>query len=235
MITQVLEDILQPSDHYIFGLADLRGLIDQKFGEYTFGISIGKRLDDEIINGIVDGPTMAYYNHCQDMNKELASIAGAIRMALQNAGFDAIAIAPSLSKDANDSEHYLSTLTVELSHKMVATRAGLGWIGKTDLFVSKAFGPRVRLVSLLIKDTPDTAFHPVERSRCGSCTICVEKCPAHAANGLLWDIHTDRDMFFDAHKCRDLCGTLAKQRLNIDQRICGLCIAVCPIGMKCKP
>ena len=32
----------------------------------------------------------------------------------------------------------LPNLRYDISHKMVATRAGLGWIGKTDLFVSKS-------------------------------------------------------------------------------------------------
>lgn len=115
---------------------------------------------------------------------------------------------------------------------MVATRAGLGWIGKTDLFISKEFGPRFRLISLLINQRPDKHVDPINKSRCGTCTICVDKCPAQAANGLLWNTETHRDTFFNAHKCRDKCGELAKQRLNVDKRICGLCISVCPIGKR---
>jgi epoxyqueuosine reductase QueG len=60
----------------------------------------------------------------------------------------------------------------------------------------------------------------------------VVKCPANAANGKLWDIKTHRDEFFDAFKCREKCGELARQRLNVDERICGLCISVCPYGKK---
>ncbi len=30
------------------------------------------------------------------------------------------------------------------------------------------------------------------------------------------------------------CGELAKQKLNSDIRICGICISVCPIGLKNK-
>jgi epoxyqueuosine reductase len=232
MIIDILKNNLSPIDEYIFGTADLTGLIDEKFGEYRFGISIGRRLDDKIIDAIVNGPTIEYYDFYNQINKELAETAKIIKNELQKIGIASIIIEPTISTSSKEFEKYLTTLTVDLSHKMVATRSGLGWIGKTDLFISKAFGPRLRLVSLLINQKPDKDSYPIENSRCGACNICVDKCPAQAANGLLWNIKTHRDTFFNAHKCRDKCGELAKQRLNVDKRICGLCISVCPIGKR---
>jgi epoxyqueuosine reductase len=232
MISEILKNSLYPLDEYVFGTADLTGLIDKKFSEYRFGISIGKRLDDNIIDAIDNGPTIEYYNHYNRINKELAKITEKIKKELQKIGIGSIAIAPTVSIDSKEFEKYLPTLTADISHKMVATRAGLGWIGKTDLFISKKFGPRLRLVSLLMNQKPDKDSSPVEESRCGNCNVCVEKCPAQAANGILWNIKVHRDDFFNAHKCREKCGELAKQRLNVDKRICGLCISVCPIGRK---
>ncbi len=232
MIKDILKNNLTPIDEYIFGTADLTGLIDKKFGEYRFGISIGKRLDDRIIDSIVNGPTMEYYEYYNQINKELADAAGIIKNELKKSRVDSIVIEPTTSICSKELEKNLSTLTVDVSHKMVGTRAGLGWIGKTDLFISKKFGPRLRLVSLLINQKPDNDFYPIDKSRCGTCNICVDKCPAKAANGLLWDTKTHRDTFFNAHKCSDKCRELAKQRLNVDKRICGLCISVCPIGKK---
>jgi epoxyqueuosine reductase QueG len=117
---------------------------------------------------------------------------------------------------------------------MVATRAGLGWIGKTDLFISMEFGPRLRLVSILLKSPVESKISPVNTSRCGKCSICVETCPANAANGKLWDITVDREEFFDAFKCRKQCAEFGRSRLGIDARICGICVAACPVGQK-KP
>jgi epoxyqueuosine reductase QueG len=113
---------------------------------------------------------------------------------------------------------------------MVATRAGLGWIGKTDLFISKKFGTRLRLSSILINKEVKPESKLIDKSRCGNCSICVEKCPAHAATGQLWDIHTDRDIFFDAFRCREKCSEFGRTLLKIEKRICGICVAVCPIG-----
>jgi epoxyqueuosine reductase len=232
MISDILKNNLIPLDEYIFGTADLTGFIDKKFGEYRFGISIGRRLEDRIIDAIVNGPTIEYYNYYNQINKELAETAKIIKNELRKIGIDSVVIEPTISTNSKEFGKYLSTLTADISHKMVATRSGLGWIGKTDLLISKAFGPRLRLVSLLINQKPDNDSYPIEKSRCGTCNVCVEKCPAQAANGLLWNIKIHRDTFFDAYKCRDKCGELAKLRLNIDKRICGICISVCPIGKR---
>jgi|GEM_PF-1485287 len=40
--SRILKETLQPSEDFIWGFADLTGLIDRKFGNYTYGISIGK-------------------------------------------------------------------------------------------------------------------------------------------------------------------------------------------------
>lgn len=231
MINELLE-YLTPADEYISGTADLTGLVEQKFGKYKLGISIGKKLDDRIIEALKDGPTLEYYRHYRQVNKELYETARRIKDQLHNKGIDAIVIEPTISTDSEEFEEYMSTLTVDLSHKMVATRAGLGWIGKTDLFISRKFGPRLRLVSVLVNQEPDRNIRPVDRSRCGTCTICVDQCPAGAANGLLWNINIHRDSFFNAHKCRDMCAALSKQRLGANERICGLCVSVCPVGKK---
>ncbi|MBA7536102.1 Epoxyqueuosine reductase [subsurface metagenome] len=231
MTNSILQNKLLPKETYIFGTADLNGLIDEKFGDYQYGISVGKRLDDKIIDSIANGPTIEYYEYYNQINKELAEKAKEIKNELRKINIDSIVIEPTVSTEFMD---YLKTLTVDISHKMVATRTGLGWIGKTDLFISTRFGSRLRLVSILLNKNPDIDSIPIEESRCGKCNICVEKCPAQAANGELWNIKVHRDDFFDAYKCREKCGEIAKQRLNIDIRICGLCISVCPIGKKDK-
>lgn len=231
VISDIIERILFPREDYILGFADLRGLIDKKFGDFHYGISIGKKLDDRIIDGILDGPTIEYYNHYKKVNSELANLTGKIRAELRRAGVESEAIDPTVTAGTEAyNDEYLRTLTVDISHKMVATRAGLGWIGKSDLFISRAFGPRLRLVSMLLKDDPGISTAPLNESECGRCNICVVRCPAHAATGKSWNISISRNDFFDAHKCREMCNNLARTRLNVDARICGLCVAVCPKG-----
>lgn len=140
-----------------------------------------------------------------------------------------IAVEPTVSTAALDAKYAVS-LRTDLSHKMVATRAGLGWIGKTALFISERFGPRLRLVTILTTTPIRYGRTPVNHSLCGACRLCVEACPASAATGQLWDFTLDRDIFFNAHKCREMCHEFGKSRLHEDARICGICISVCPVG-----
>ena len=233
MIETILRKHLLPSEDYIFGFADLTGLLDTKFNGFNYGISIGKHLEDTIIDPVINGPTREYYDHYKQYNKDLAVLTKKIVSDLKNNGIEAIAIEPTVTTDALDTV-YLRTLKTDLSHKMVATRAGLGWIGKTDLFISKRFGPRLRLVSILLKDQVTPKTKPVNKSRCGSCRICVDICPIQAANDKLWDINVDREEFFNPWKCRTQCVEFGRSMLGVDARICGICVAACPVGQNNK-
>jgi epoxyqueuosine reductase len=226
----IIEKHLVPRHEYILGFADLRGLLPNKYSDFKYGISIGKHLDNKIVDSLINGPTLEYFDHYKDVNKHLTELSERIHDSLKRMNIKSLPIVPTISLRSKEYEKYLQSLTFDISHKMVATRAGLGWIGKTDLLISKEFGPRIRLVSILLEQDPGCLGKPIEKSRCGNCNICVVKCPAQAANGLKWDITIQRDKFFDAFKCREKCGELARQQLKIDERICGLCISACPIG-----
>jgi epoxyqueuosine reductase len=230
-IEEILKQNLVPRSNFIFGMADLTGLLDGGFGDFRYAISIGKKLDDSIVSGIKGGPTLEYYAHYRSMNTDLSELSQKIAGDLRKAGNEIRLIDPSVTTDQLDTV-YATTLRTPLSHKMAATVAGLGWIGKTDLFISKKFGPRLRLVTILTSTPLTGMLSPIKKSRCGACNICVEACPAKAANGKLWDVSVDRDEFFDAFKCRKQCAEFGRTRLSMDARVCGVCVAVCPVGQE---
>jgi epoxyqueuosine reductase len=235
--TKIIEEILiahlKPEDQFIYGFANLTGLLDPKFKGFDYGISIGKKLNDRIVDKIVDGPTLEYYLHYKQINKDLEQLATYISNNLNANGIKSLKIEPTVSTGDLDTK-YSETLRTDLSHKMVATRSGLGWIGKSDLFISKRAGPRLRLVSILIQTPVSPESKPVDKSRCGRCSLCLEICPAKACNGILWNISVKREVFFDPWKCREQCKEFGKSRLGTDARVCGMCVAVCPIGKSDK-
>jgi len=229
ILEKIVIDHLFPAENYIWGFANLTGLLQNKFKGFDFGISIGQKLDSLIVDKVVNGPTPEYYLHYKKANQDLAILTKQISEDLNKNDIETLNIDPTVSTSELDTV-YFKTLRTDLSHKMVATRAGLGWIGKTDLFISKKFGPRLRLVSILLKTPVKSKSKPLDISHCGSCFICVDACPAKAANGKLWDITTEREDFFDPWKCRNQCTEFGRTRLGLDARICGICVAVCPIG-----
>ncbi len=220
---------------FIVGFADIEGLPDKRFDQYKYAISIGKGLDDSIIDCIAGGPTSHYYDLYKRMNKALETKLSSISALLEKAGIAHLQIKPTMDDDELD-EDYVRTLRTPFSHKLAATRAGLGWIGKTDLLISREFGPRLRLASILIEKSQVEfeVSQPITKSKCGNCDICVTECPAQAATGGLWDVTVDRDEFYNAFRCREKCRELSGKNININASICGICISVCPIGNKNK-
>ncbi len=232
-IEESIRILLPRNVDYLIGYADLKGLLPEKYRGFDQAVVLARRLDDRIIDAIIDGPNIEYYNHYEEVNFELAKVAHSIADVIQLQGSKSLVVEPTI-QDKDLDKNFFKTLRFDFSHKMAATRAGLGWIGKTALFISDKFGPRVRLVTVLTDYTLPYCTDPIDKSRCGSCDFCVRDCPAQAANGKLWNIDVDRNEFFDPFACRNKARELSLNNFGKEVSLCGKCIVVCPIGKKHK-
>ena len=230
-VKKLVESLLPDKEDYIFGFADLTGLLGEKFKGFNYAVVIGKKLDDEIIDSITNGPTFRYYEHYNSINRILFKKAEIVSNELKKMNILNVVIKPTLDDSELDGQYY-DSLSADFSHKMAATRAGLGWIGKTALLVSKKFGPRVRFATVLTDLPLENIYPPFENSLCGKCSLCVEVCPAGTASGKLWDISVHRDQFYDPFKCREKARELTFQNFGKEVSLCGICISVCPVGRK---
>jgi epoxyqueuosine reductase len=75
------------------------------------------------------------------------------------------------------------SLVAPFSFKYAAVSAGIGWIGKNDVLITKEYGPRVRLSTILINyDLP--IGKPITESMCDDeCFLCIDACPHMALKG----------------------------------------------------
>jgi len=226
-----IKKLVDCEEGVLIGFAGLRDVIGRMYGEHTSAVVLGKKLDDGIIDSIISGPNEEYYRLYRETNVHLQTLLRRIKSELSSLHVSSIPIEPTVSDDQLD-EEYARTLRTDFSHKMAATRAGIGWIGKTALLVSESFGPRLRLATLLIDRPVGTEKLPIDESRCGACTLCVRVCPAGAANGRAWKLGMEREDFFDPFKCRETCISLSLKNFKKPVSICGICIAVCPVGVK---
>jgi epoxyqueuosine reductase len=151
----------------LFGVADLSqtqlttcGLGEKTLSELPFGISIGIRLSDVVLEEIDDHPTLLYLHHYRQANYILDRLAFHVGALIQNMGGKALPIAASQIVDWEGQKGHLS-------HKGLAQAAGLGWLGRNNLIVHPEYGARIRLVSILT-DLPLQVDGPVEYS-CGEC------------------------------------------------------------------
>lgn len=123
---------------------------------------------------------------------------------------------------------FVSKLYALFNHKMAATSAGIGWVGKSGLLISPEHGPRLSLATVLT-DAPLGADSPCESSRCGACTLCRDHCPSGAITGAEWSRSNPFVELVQLGECR---GHKAAGRQIAGKPNCGLCITVCPYGRK---
>ncbi|MCK5282249.1 MAG: epoxyqueuosine reductase [Nanoarchaeota archaeon] len=203
----------------LVGFADLKEYIPDNLKPYPNAISIAVKLDDKIINKVKEGPTKEYIGHYHDINNKLNEIAKRTEGFLVAQGYDVYVIEASKRIKPN-------ILRGEIPHKTAATRSGLGWIGKTALLVTRSYGPRIRLVTVLT-NAPLKFNKPMDKSKCGNCQVCVEKCPANSSKNTNWKPGMKREEIFDPYACEKMTQILGK-KFNFG--MCGICVSVCPFG-----
>ena len=185
--------------------------------ELTYAISIGVKLSDGVLKTIDSAPSFAYFQHYRTANSLLDQIAFRVAREIEKQGYQALPIAASQSLGKDNPYRGI------FPHKTAAVLSGLGFVGKSGLFLSKDYGGKVRLATILTS-LPLEAEHPVIENGCGECTICQKACPAGAIFGELPKTNGERN--FDPEKC----SKYMKEHFQDIGRgsVCGICIKVCP-------
>jgi len=230
----------------LFGVADVAGIreefsLEGKLREkFDWGISLGKRLLDAVLEEIKDRPTRLYFHHYRQLNFFLDRAAFLLSSYIQDrptrlyfhhyrqlnffldraafllssyiqeSGFQALPIPASQIIDWDRQKAHLS-------HKKVGYLAGLGFIGRSNLLVNPELGARFRLVTVLT-DMPLEADKPLEGD-CGTCMKCLEPCPAQAI--------AEKKEEFDHRACFEKLKEFKKSGI-VGQHICGVCVKACP-------
>ena len=212
----------------LIGFSDVCDAVDEDLRALPRCITVGIHLSEFVISNIGNAPTYTYFQHYRTVNALLDSITTRLVIELQRAGFDAMAIPASQSVKDREGEY-----RGVFPHKTGAVRSGLGWIGRSGLFVSRKFGPRVRLGSVLTNAElamPQDDFDPEKAALeiCGKCGKCAAGCPAGAIAGGIWYKGAPREHMVDAEKCSTY---MTKQYGHIGRgSVCGRCVYLCPVG-----
>ena len=203
------------------GAAYIKNFLPENLQSLPFGICVEMRLSRAIVAQIAQdkAPSHTYFHNYRTLNAMLDRCTFLAVSMLQEAGYQAIAVPASQTVDR-------SRIAALISHKLVAAEAGLGRIGRHALFISKDFGPAVRLATVLT-DCPvceERSFRQ-EDAGCGSCHACVSACPAGAISGREYALGMPREDFFDA-KC---CSEYMKKSFQMIGRgaVCGICMSGC--------
>ena len=204
----------------LVGFADVTDLPADMAGGLPAAVSIAVRLDPSVVSEISHGPTQRYYKEYGRVNELLAKLCSQVADLLITCGRQAEAI------EATTENFDTRTLSMPIQHKTIATRAGLGWIGKSALLITEEYGAAIRLGSVLTNAELEMG-KPIDTSRCGDCHRCVGRCPAGAIVGSNWSVGATRESIYDAFACRDIATKLSGKE-GIESTICGICINSCP-------
>ncbi len=204
----------------LVGYADVSDLTYEAVAGLKNAVSIAVALNPSVVCEISKGPTIRYYQEYNRANNLLADLCDHTVEILISQGYKAVALEPTIEKV------YLTSLDTPLPHKTVATKAALGWIGKSALLITKRYGAAIRLATVLTDAGLDIAA-PVEQSMCGDCHHCVDHCPVKAIKGKNWQLGSSRDSIYDAFVCCETATKLSK-KIKVQSTICGICINVCP-------
>lgn len=202
--------------------ADLVGFcqLDRSLPEFPnlpYAVSIAVKLSDAVLRTVESAPSFVYFQHYRTANALLDNIAFRLSRKIEELGFSALPVASSQSLGKNNPYRGV------IPHKTVAVLSGLGFVGKSGLFLSEKFGSKVRLATILT-DMPLQAELPIIENGCGNCQLCKNACPAGAIYGEIPTANGERN--FDAEKC----SRYMKEHFQDIGRgsVCGICIKVCP-------
>jgi epoxyqueuosine reductase len=110
--------------------------------------------------------------------------------------------------------------------RSLASRAGLGWRGRSSQIISQSLGALTTLAVLLTDlEAPETKLEHLDR--CGTCTACVRDCPTNAISP---------ERFVDARRCLSYYTIEHRGSIPLEFRKslgnhlfgCDDCLDVCP-------
>lgn len=209
----------------LWGVADLRNFDtpeDSSGKKFPGAVSFAVPMTPAIMAGIQTGPNQAYADEYTRVNNRINEVADRLAAKIRRKEFQALALAASVRSDPVD-------IKGDFPHKTAATRAGLGWIGRHCQLITRQFGSWIRL-GTVFTDMQAACATPVERSYCGTCTRCVEACPAGALQGNAWAAGMPREKILDVRSC-DRWKKENYYQFHKGHN-CGICSAVCPYGLK---
>jgi epoxyqueuosine reductase len=128
-------------------------------------------------DGAVENPNLRFsLAETLTLQQELSRIGYRLIRLLEKEGFEALFIPPFFPLEMTPETR---GLVGDLSLRHIAVSAGLGFIGKSNLLITPEFGPRVRLGAVITNAVLETTS-AVSVHDCGSCAVCLEKCPGQA-------------------------------------------------------
>lgn len=186
-----------------------------EFPSLDYGIALVLKLPRQAIQLLLDDDFMRYWKIFHNQIDILTDIALKAESLIKDNGYDAFAL--TMQRNECDMEKLLS----KLPYKTLATTSGLGWVGRSALFVCEEYGSAVALSGILT-DMPLDVGQPITDSYCDDCEECQKACPVDAINPKKWNSRLNRSDIIDIEACSEYVIDQFKSGLG-----CSKCLSNC--------
>jgi epoxyqueuosine reductase QueG len=190
------------------------------FPNYSYAISLVLKLPRKTIELLLEEDFKEYWKSFHQEIDRITQIALNGEKLIRDNGYDAFAL--TMQRNECDMEKLLS----KLPYKTVATSSGLGWIGRSALFVCEEYGSAVCLSSILT-DMPLETGRPITDSFCDDCEECQKACPVDAINPTKWNSRLNRRDIIDIETCGQY--VIDQYKLGLG---CSKCLSNCKLTQK---
>ena len=184
-----------------------------EFSNLNYGISLVLRLPKEAIEALLNDEFKKYWKIFHQQIDTLTEIALNTEKLIKDNGYDAFAL--TMQRNECDMEKLLS----KLPYKTLATSSGLGWVGRSALFVCEEYGSAVAL-SAILTDMPLKIAKPITDSYCDDCEECQKACPVDAINPTKWNARLNRSDIIDIDVCSQYVIDQFKSGLGCSKCLC---------------
>lgn len=148
-----------------------------------------------------DNPEVASYAHYVDYHEAILPMAEALVERIQTYLLINNSAKEYGIRDPEDSKADSQSLTTGLRYRIcidsapilersLAVQAGLGWIGKSSMFINPKYGSGLFLCEILL-NLPLEPDLPYTVDRCGRCRRCIDACPNHCIDPQTRTIRAD--------------------------------------------
>ena len=183
------------------------------FSNLNYGISLVLKLPKEAIEALLNDEFKEYWKIFHKQIDKLTEIALNTEKLIKDNGYNAFAL--TMQRNECDMEKLLS----KLPYKTIATSSGLGWVGRSALFVCEEYGSAVALSGILT-DMPLKIAEPITDSYCDDCEECQKACPVDAINPTKWNSRLNRSDIIDIDVCSQYVIDQFKAGLGCSKCLC---------------